>query len=197
MTIIGFVRHGNTAWNIEKRAQGHSHNPLNETGLRQADAVGRRLSQEEWDVILSSDLLRARQTAEIIASYMGKPIIFDQRLREISRGRLEGTIEKERIERWGKDWRKLDFGEETKEQLRARGVNFVEEALEKYKGQKVLVITHGMFLIQTLHALCPDTTNCDDLVSNTSMTIVQHSTNGLEYLLYNCIRHLSEEDNTQ
>ena len=197
MTIIGFVRHGNTDWNIEKRAQGHSNNPLNEAGLKQADLVGQRLARENWDVIISSDLLRARQTAEIIASYMEKPIAFDQRIREISGGGIEGTIEEERIKKWGKDWRKIDFGGENNEQLRARGVDFVEEILEKYVGKKVLVITHGKLLIQTLHELCPDTTDSRDLVRNSSMTILKESTDGLEYLLYNCTCHLMADALTQ
>ncbi|GIP35473.1 histidine phosphatase family protein [Paenibacillus sp. J2TS4] len=197
MTIIGFVRHGNTDWNIENRAQGHSHNPLNPTGLRQADAVGRRLAKDNWDVIISSDLLRARQTAEIISSYMGKPIKFDQRLREISRGQIEGTIEEERIERWGKEWRKLDLGGETHQELRARGVSFVEDVVDQYAGQKVLVITHGKLLIETLYALCPDETDSSDLVRNSSLTIIKKSSSGFGYLLYNCTCHLKAEELTR
>ncbi|WP_010272797.1 histidine phosphatase family protein [Paenibacillus senegalensis] len=196
MTTIAFVRHGNTAWNIEKRAQGHSHNPLNATGFKQAEAIGKRLAKEEWDVLISSDLLRARQTAEIIASYVGMPIIYDQRIREISRGQIEGTIEEERVKRWGKDWGTLDLGEETEQQLRARGVAFVKEVLEKYKGKRVLVVTHGKFLIQTLHELCPETTDCNDLVHNCSVTILKQVGTQLDYVLYNCTAHLQQEELT-
>lgn len=197
MTKIGFVRHGNTNWNIEKRAQGHSHNPLNETGLKQAHAVGKRLAQENWDVIISSDLLRARQTAEIIASYLDKPVSFDKRLREISRGQIEGTVEAERIEKWGKDWRKLDLGGETLKQLRARGVQFVQDTLKQYEGKRILVVTHGKFLIQTLHELCPKDTNSEDLVKNCSVTIIKNTESGLGYELYNCTRHLEEKELTR
>ncbi len=197
MTEIGFVRHGNTNWNIEQRAQGHSHNPLNETGMTQAHAVGKRLAEEDWEVMISSDLLRARQTAEIIASYLNLPILFDKRLREISRGKIEGTIEEERIEIWGEDWRQLDLGEETIEALRARGAQFVEDTLKQYKGKKVLVITHGKFLIQTLHEICSNETDPDDLVKNCSVTIIKDMKKGMGYKLYNCTRHLAEKEFTK
>lgn len=198
MTVIGFVRHGNTNWNIEKRAQGHSHNPLNETGHKQAHAVGQRLAKENWDVIISSDLLRARQTAEIIASYMEEqPIVYDKRLREMSRGQIEGTIEEERIKIWGKDWRKLNLGEETVEEIRGRGIQFVKDILKQYEGQRILVITHGRFLIETLHELCPDQTDLKVPIKNCSVTIMQDKENGLNYDLYNCTRHLSEKEFTK
>lgn len=193
MTTIAFVRHGNTGWNVEKRAQGHSHNPLNEIGFKQAEEVGKRLAKESWDVMISSDLLRAKQTAEIIASHVDMPILYDQRIREIGRGQLEGTIVEDRVKRWGEDWRKLDLGEETAEQLRARGVDFVQEVLEKYKGKKVLVVTHGKLLLETLHELCPDITDLDDPIHNCSVTVLQQVDSRLNYLLYNCIAHLQPQ----
>lgn len=71
MTRIGLIRHGSTAWNKEGRIQGHTDNPLDEEGLQQAEAIAERLSGEHWDYIYSSDLLRARQTAEVIAAKLG------------------------------------------------------------------------------------------------------------------------------
>ncbi|WP_337019427.1 histidine phosphatase family protein, partial [Oceanobacillus massiliensis] len=71
MTEIGLIRHGSTAWNKERRAQGSSDIPLDEEGLMQAKLVAERLSAEKWDVMYSSDLSRARQTAEAIADKTG------------------------------------------------------------------------------------------------------------------------------
>lgn len=194
MTTIAFVRHGNTDWNNEKRAQGHMHNPLNDLGRKQAAAVAERLSGEHWDVFFSSDLLRARETAEAISHRIGMPVTgFDQRLREIYRGKIEGTVEEERIRTWGKDWRKLDLGEEGLEDLRARGTSFVAHMLERFPGKKILVVSHGLIISQTLKALFQDETFCA-LPHNTSITVIRRTKAGWEYVLCNCIRHLGEEE---
>ena len=107
MTTVGFVRHGITEWNVEGRAQGQTDIPLNEDGRKQAAALADRLlSKEGWDVIASSDLKRARETAEIIARrlHIGE-IVFDERLREIHCGLIEGLTVEERVAKWGEDWR--------------------------------------------------------------------------------------------
>ncbi|NGP43824.1 histidine phosphatase family protein [Bacillaceae bacterium SIJ1] len=193
MTRITFVRHGNTDWNVKKRAQGHSSNPLNRTGFQQADAVAKRLANEHWDVLVSSDLLRAKQTAEIIASYINLPILYDQRLRERDRGDIEGTIEEERIERWGKDWRRLGLWQESYAALQVRGREFVEDIESRFQGKSILVVTHGRLLIQTLYELCPNDTEENDLLDNTSVTVIQKNASAWTYNLYNCTSHLEEE----
>ena len=68
MTTIGFVRHGVTAWNKEGRAQGSSDIPLDDEGIEMAEHVAKRLAEEQWDVIYTSPLIRAKKTAEIIAA---------------------------------------------------------------------------------------------------------------------------------
>ncbi|RKN81981.1 histidine phosphatase family protein [Paenibacillus ginsengarvi] len=190
MTTITFVRHGITDFNREKRAQGHLSNPLNETGILQAKTVAKRLAGENWDVMFSSDLWRARQTADIIAEELGIPVSrFDVRLREIGRGQLEGTIEEERIARWGPNWRELDLGEESHESVRERGKRFVGEVAAQYAGQNILVVSHGFLIGQTLKAIMQDETTGERL-GNTSVTAVVRSGNRWEYQLYNCMRHL-------
>jgi len=193
MTTITFVRHGNTDWNIEKRAQGHSSNPLNDTGLSQARAVAERLAKGSWDFFFSSDLLRAKQTAEIISSHINQPIMFDERLRERDRGDIEGTTEEERIQRWGKDWRKLNLWQESYQSLRLRGSQFVEEIHAKYPAQDIIVVTHGKLLIETLYELCPEETDHNDLLNNASVTIIRKGAQRWHYDLYNCTSHLSNE----
>ena len=68
---ICIVRHGQTDWNLQRLWQGLTDNPLNETGLEQAAAVGRALSGMEWDLALCSTLTRARQTAEAVCAACG------------------------------------------------------------------------------------------------------------------------------
>ncbi|WP_248930086.1 histidine phosphatase family protein [Paenibacillus hamazuiensis] len=196
MDHITFVRHGNTNHNVENRAQGHLHNPLNETGLREAAAVAKRLSEEAWDVLVSSDLLRARQTAEIISEAIRLPIErFDIRLREKDRGQIVDTIEEERVAKWGPNWRELDLGEETDQSLRVRGMSVVSDMINQYPGKKILVVTHGYFLGQTLKELIRDESTGDHL-RNTSVTTVVRNGKKWEYLLYDCVRHLESEKNT-
>ncbi|CAG7601235.1 Phosphoserine phosphatase 1 [Paenibacillus solanacearum] len=189
MTTITFVRHGNTDFNNERRAQGHMNNPLNETGRMQALAVASRLAEEPWDLFISSDLLRARETAEAISAAVNMTPSFDVRLREIGRGQIEGTVEAERVEKWGKDWRKLDLGEESKQSVRARGMSFVEEVASQYRGKKLLVVSHGLLIGQTLKGLLQDEKTGDGL-PNTSVTTIRLADECWEYALYSCIRHL-------
>ncbi|GIP40379.1 phosphoglycerate mutase [Paenibacillus sp. J31TS4] len=192
-TTITFVRHGLTDHNLEKRAQGHTHNPLNETGRRQAAFLAKRLAEEPWDVLISSDLRRASETAAFISAAIGRPVdFFDERLREKDRGRIAGTTESERIARWGIDWERMDMGQEMDDSMRARGMSFVEETAARFAGKKVLVVTHGYFLGQTLKALMEDESTGDDL-RNTCVTTIAHDGEKWTYLLYDCIRHLPEE----
>ena len=94
MTTIGIIRHGSTLWNKEGRAQGSSDIPLDEEGLLEAIKLAERLKAENWNVLYSSDLLRAKQTTEIIGNPIENiPIYFDNRLREVGGGHIEGTTE--------------------------------------------------------------------------------------------------------
>ncbi|TVY11422.1 histidine phosphatase family protein [Paenibacillus cremeus] len=193
MATITFVRHGNTDHNVEKRAQGHTSNPLNERGRAQAALVAKRLAEEPWDVFISSDLVRAHETAEFISAATGKAVdLFDERLRERDTGKIANTIEAERIERWGEHWRELDLGIETHESMRARGIHFIEEIASKFAGKKVLVVTHGYFLGQTLKELMQDESTGHDL-RNTSVTTVARQDGKWTYLLYDCVKHLPEQ----
>ena len=191
MTIT-IIRHGNTDFNLEVRAQGHMHNPLNKIGRQQARAVAIRLAEESWDMIVSSDLLRARETAEIISETVGMPItMFDVRLREIFRGRIEGTTEAERIERWGANWRELDLGEETDAALRKRGMECLEELANKYYDSRILVVSHGKLINQTLKGLLGN--EAIGNLKNTSVTTIRKKDAGWECLLFNCINHLDAD----
>jgi 2,3-bisphosphoglycerate-dependent phosphoglycerate mutase len=194
MTTIGFVRHGVTAWNKEGRAQGSSDIPLDEEGIQMAKHARNRIENEQWDVIYSSDLLRAKKTAEIIAeSKPGIAFFVDKRLREIGGGQIEGTTEAERIERWGESWRELDLGMETHEALIARGMAFIEDVKEKHPNERVLVVSHGSYIRRLVRELVADE-ELNDSLGNTSVTIIklQDETNYCE--LYNCMAHLKEAE---
>ncbi|MGX1428958.1 broad specificity phosphatase PhoE [Cytobacillus horneckiae] len=74
MTMICLIRHGETDWNAQNRIQGRTDIPLNGKGKQQAIQCGKYLALNDWDVIISSPLIRARQTAELINENTNLPI---------------------------------------------------------------------------------------------------------------------------
>ncbi|MFF2753101.1 histidine phosphatase family protein [Psychrobacillus sp. NPDC058041] len=191
MTTVGLIRHGITEWNELRRAQGISDIPLNQIGIKQAQALADRLSLEEkWDVIISSDLSRAKETAQIIVNKLNLPIsIYDQRIREINCGEIEGTTEEERIQKWGTNWRELDLGLEKFEEVAKRGFRFLEDAVMTYKDKRILVVSHGALIGLTLQHLLPDVFPIT-YIENTSITILENYENKWSCNLYNCTKHL-------
>jgi probable phosphoglycerate mutase len=191
LTTFGFVRHGVTLWNKEGRAQGSSDVPLDEEGIAMAERVAERLAGEQWDVVYTSPLIRAKKTAEIIAGKKhGVELKLDNRLREIGGGLVEGTLEAERIEKWGTKWRELDLGFEPHEEIIARGMEFIEEMREIHTGKRVLVVSHGGFIGRLIEVLVPDEKLGRDL-KNTSISIVELQDKESRCHLYNCIQHLA------
>jgi broad specificity phosphatase PhoE len=94
-TWLYLVRHGQTTWNAMHRWQGQSITPLNETGRRQATLVSERLADEGLTAIYTSDLMRTRQTAEMIAARAGAPLFMERRLRELDMGLWQGHTPEE------------------------------------------------------------------------------------------------------
>ena len=94
-------RHGQTVWNAEGRPQGQHEYPVPLTmeGREQAQKLADKLKDKKIKLIVSSDLLRAQQTGEIVAQALRVPLEFDRRLREVDYGILNGlyTIEREEV----------------------------------------------------------------------------------------------------
>src|SRR5476649_1879895 len=84
------IRHGETEWNSQGRFQGHLDSVLNPEGLAQAEALGEYMVRESFDLLLSSDLGRALQTASAIAMRTGHDIVVEPRLRERRMGIFQG-----------------------------------------------------------------------------------------------------------
>jgi len=142
-TRIVLVRHGQTEWNRIRRVQGHTDVPLNDEGRRQARALAMELDGEQVDAVYSSDLGRARETAEILAATRGADVIALPALREKHFGTWEGLTDVEVRERFP-DAHTTGWGDsETTEQLGQRVVAAVEEIAASHPGGLVLVVTHG------------------------------------------------------
>lgn len=155
MTEILLIRHGETDWNVEKRLQGHYDVALNAEGVRQAAALGRVLRDETLDAIFSSDLQRARDTAQAIAALRGMTVQTDPGLRERCFGAFEGLIQSEISERYPADfqaWKQRDLdarytaGERQAETLRefsARAFATVARLAGMQGHRRIAVVTHG------------------------------------------------------
>ncbi|QDH19494.1 histidine phosphatase family protein [Saccharibacillus brassicae] len=191
---IGLIRHGLTDWNAAGRIQGRSDIPLNDEGRRQAAKLAERLAEDEyaWDFVVSSGLLRAQETAEIIAGRLNLPLLeADPRLAERGFGQVEGMTQAEREARFGADWNLQDVGQEKLEALEERALAFIADLDVKYPDGSVLVVTHGGLLAQVYAALYKG--RYTDRIGNLSLTVLEKQGNLWEPLLYNCTRHLSEE----
>jgi len=154
MTRFCFVRHGETDWNVELRMQGHVDIPLNAKGLAQADALGRCFAERgrgRADALYSSDLLRARQTAQPIADALGLPVIPLVELRERGFGRCEGLVIAEILERFPeeamamkrRDADHVPQGGESRRQHHGRIRGCVRQLAELHPSQTLVVVTHG------------------------------------------------------
>ena len=153
-TEIIFIRHGETEWNSQQRMQGHSNSDLSSVGQAQIQALGQWMKNVPFDLIYSSDSLRAKQTAEAITQFSGHELQFDQRLREKNLGVFEGLTSEEARERHPEVFRLfktagskyvIDEGEST-QQLQDRALEIVNEIRIKHLEERVLLVTHGGFI---------------------------------------------------
>ena len=107
-TRLCLVRHGETAWNAEHRVQGQLDVPLNAIGQAQALAAARALARERFDAVYSSDLQRARQTAEPAAKALGLDVVLQADLRERHYGVFERLTYAEVKTRFPEDYARFD-----------------------------------------------------------------------------------------
>jgi len=140
VTTILLARHGETDWNVEGRWQGHADPPLNARGREQAEALAERLVDTAFDAIYSSDLARAKQTAEIVARRLGLPVTTDRGLREIDVGSWSGLTRADIAVRFP-DGERPD-GEHV-DAFRARVLSALERLAAGHDGRRILVVAHG------------------------------------------------------
>lgn len=190
-THLCIVRHGESLWNVEKRVQGQMDPDLTELGEAQAEAVARRLSDEKWDALYSSDLTRARKTAAAIAELVGLEVQERADLRERYQGCVEGMLA-EKARELHPDWDAPEVGRESMQALSSRAKRVFTEIVAAHRGERVLVVTHGGLIrryLVYLHSLGVGPGGVS--VDNTSTTRVEWSdTCGL--LAVNDTAHLED-----
>lgn len=150
-TRILLIRHAETDWNREARLQGHTDIPLNATGLEQARRLGAALQGERLDLVCSSDLQRALQTAQAVADATGAPLVPEPGLRERGFGVFEGLAQAELEQRWPAElrrWRAREPGfaapgGETLQAFYERCVAAAERQALRHAGGSIALVAHG------------------------------------------------------
>lgn len=150
-TLVYALRHGQTAWNADLRIQGQLDIPLNDIGRWQAARLAEALADAGIAAVYSSDLQRARATAEPLACAAGVPVVADVRLRERGFGVFEGHTHAEIDARWpvqASRWRRREPGAgpeggETLEAFYARSVAAVCGIAAAHAGKSIAVVAHG------------------------------------------------------
>lgn len=151
MSDFVFVRHGQSTWNLEGRVQGQQHEPpLTELGRRQARAAAEKVRNLRAALLMSSDQVRAAQTAEIVATAVRLPVHYDAQLREHDHGDLTGLTSEEALRKWGSD---LDTpydpdavqgsSGESARQVGARVMAVLSSAQDSFPEGPVIVVGHG------------------------------------------------------
>jgi probable phosphoglycerate mutase len=158
MTSIVLIRHGESEGNRERRFGGHTATPLSARGRAQAEAAGRVLLPEGADALYSSDLVRARETAEIIGTALGLLPMLTAALRERTLGALDGLRFEEAAERYpeayaallARDAEASPPGGESHQVCRRRVTGFLAELVARERGRRVVVVSHELALYHLL-----------------------------------------------
>jgi alpha-ribazole phosphatase len=151
MLRLLLARHGETAWNAERRFQGHADVALSETGRAQASSLAETLRGRSIDTVYASDLCRAVETAEIAVGTLGLKIQLEPAWRELSFGRWEGMtydeIERDyplQLQAWLADRRQVaPPGGESLAQLNVRVQTVLQFLKRSHLDQTVLIVAHG------------------------------------------------------
>lgn len=154
LTELVLYRHGQTDWNVQFRMQGHTDIPLNPTGHFQASAAAASVAARNPDVMMASDLARARQTAGYVGEVSGLETGIDVRLRETSLGEWEGLTRDEVEPRWPDLWQQWRTttahtrppGGESRFEVAERGAEVVAE-LDATDAGSALLVAHGGLIV--------------------------------------------------
>lgn len=145
------VRHAESLWNAEGRWQGQADPALSERGRAQSRALAPSLAAERVELVLASDLVRAAETAQIVARALGVSARTDPRLREHDVGAWSGLTHAEIAARWPADYARFRAGDadlrpgggESQRALAARAMRAAAELAAEHPGRRLAFVTHA------------------------------------------------------
>ena len=194
------VRHGKTDWNETGRCQGISDVPLNSAGIEQAEKLAFSLKDEKIDLIYSSNLVRARVTAEKIAEYHSVDVNIRDDLREMDQGIFEGLdfsyIQEKYpdvLEHWRKDPDTLQLpGGESLKGVQQRALDAIADIKSRFGSQNIVVVSHNMVIGTLFCSLTgsPLKKLRDYIVDEASKSIVEIYDDRFVIISFNDIDHL-------
>ncbi|MCS6863299.1 MAG: alpha-ribazole phosphatase [Abditibacteriales bacterium] len=200
MTRLIFVRHGETAWNVELRFQGQRDTALSARGRVQAQQVAERLRHEPIRAVYSSDLSRAVDTARAIAAVHGLPVVPDAALRERNFGDWEGCTAAEVRARWPdglQHWQRAPHEYtpphgESLAAVAARVQAKIRDIVAAHPDATVVIVGHGGSIrAAVLTALNQPLSEWRSVrVDNASLTVLQFHPHGVEVVQLNDLSHL-------
>jgi probable phosphoglycerate mutase len=158
-TIIYAVRHGETEWNLVGKQQGQLNSPLSDAGVKQARLLAEGLGGREIQVLYSSDLGRALETAGVIGAALGLETQVDPRLRERHLGSLQGLTWEAFRSRFPEEAARAESGDpdyacpggESPRERHQRCVACCAELAARHPGGRILVVTHGGVVNSLFH----------------------------------------------
>ncbi|MSQ12042.1 MAG: histidine phosphatase family protein [Dehalococcoidia bacterium] len=193
------VRHGETDWNRNERAQGHTDVPLNEVGRQQTIALAKVLTEVRLDLAVSSDLSRATETAHLLVGHRSLKAVATAELREFSYGKWEGLTLAEaekadpalyaRLLRQDPSF--VAPGGESAADVGARVRRFVERTRSQHQDRNLLVVAHGgslRMLLVTLLGL-PLESSPRFILDPASLSVVEVHTSGSWLIRWNDTSH--------
>jgi len=194
------IRHGETEWNSEGRFQGHLNSTLSREGLAQAQALGEYLARERFDLLLSSDLGRALQTAAAIAGRTRHTIVVEPRLRERNMGIFQGLTPAEVQARYPDEFARFKTHDpdyvipqgESMRQLLKRCIACFAELARRHAGLTLATVTHGGVLAMLYrHARAmPLDAPRDFALHNTGINRLRHRLGAWEVQSWGELGHL-------
>ncbi len=188
MTEICLVRHGQTDWNLNQIVQGREDIPLNANGRQQAKQSAELLSKEKWDIIISSPLIRAQETAEIIAEKVGVATVsLDERFVERNFGTasgkpiptVRGLIANEEAEGMEKD----------KEMIN-RCYSAFQDIANKYRNMRVIIVAHSHTIKGILCGIKPEEFTFRTQLDNACANYIQSENNQFKIVRFNVSEHI-------
>lgn len=150
MTQVFLIRHGETDWNVIGKYQGQADPPLNENGITQSEKLSNQLHKANLDLLISSPLKRAAQTAQILTAKFDVPIIFDERLVEIHQGMWQEKLRYEIKEKYPElflrwethPWEVTPPGGENLSQVQMRVYTAINEYVCNFPNRRLGIVTH-------------------------------------------------------